>query len=339
MKSSHLTASERSTLGRPVAGYPGTAVMVGRFFLAFVAAVVVAAMNPSSGLADTIQAGGYNDYGHLANAGPRCASTATINSFQFLMNKYPEIRKTNLIPGAGTDLASARDALHDGWKNKNGEQRAGVKPECGQAGFGKHRQFWWDAKAHWVDDFAPGEIALRGMVFTDGLDQPDPTKWVSGDKLVRGAPTWNFLWKQVRDGEDVEIAFADKNKDPSSDHAVTLVGLSDDGGTRQITYLDPNNPDRDPNDPSKPGLFTAPVAPSDLFGESLKFTWNNKVNDSTDVSIYLAYSESPVPEPSTFLLFVLGLAGISFCRKSAGRWRGVSANRLPSHPAAGRTPM
>ena len=214
MKSSHLTASERSTLGRPVAGYPGTAVMVGRFFLAFVAAVVVASMNPSSGLADTIQAGGYNDYGHLANAGPRCASTATINSFQFLMNKYPEIRKTNLIPGAGTDLASARGALHDGWKNKNGEQRAGVKPECGQAGFGKHRQFWWEAKAHWVDDFAPGEIALRGMVFTDGLDQPDPTKWVSGDKLVKGALTWDFLWKQISDGEDVEIAFADKNMDP-----------------------------------------------------------------------------------------------------------------------------
>lgn len=252
----------------------------------------------------SVQAGAYDDYGNLGNTGPRCASTATINSFQFLMNKYPDIvGGTKLIPGAGTDnedpllrLGSARNALHDGWK-KQGQPRSGVQGECLQAKFGKHRRFWWEAKAQWIEDFAEGRIILDGMVFTGGLDEPDqdPTKWKFGSVLKKGAPTWDFLWQEISHGEDVEIAFADKEKEkPTADHAVTLVGLSDDGQTRQITYIDPNNPNRNSNNPNQPGLFTATLTTSTLFGGSLGFRWDNKVNDPADVAIYLAYSESPI---------------------------------------------
>jgi hypothetical protein len=149
------------------------------------------------------------------------------------------------------------------------------------------------------------------MVFTKGLTEPDPKKWKFGDRLQQGAPTWDFLWRQISVGEDVEIAFTDEDvAKPTFDHAVTLVGLSfddkngngefDAGETQRITYLDPNDPTK---------LLTASLTTSDvLFGGSLEFHYDSA---NIDVGIYLAYSESPdrtlaVPEPTSFILVGFG---------------------------------
>jgi hypothetical protein len=58
----------------------------------------------------------YASYLHLENDGPRCAATSIINSFGFLISTYADVYDgTNLLPGAGTDAASARMALDEGW--------------------------------------------------------------------------------------------------------------------------------------------------------------------------------------------------------------------------------
>ena len=145
------------------------------------------------------------------------------------------------------------------------------------------------------------------MVFTGGLTEPDPKKWKFGESLEKGAPTWDFVWREISHGEDVEIAFADKeDAKPSVDHAVTLVGLSFDdknnnerfdvGETQMIKFLDPNDPTQ---------LLKAPLTTSGLFGGSLGFHYSGT---DADVGIYLAYSESPVPEPTTVVLMLTALA-------------------------------
>ena len=93
----------------------------------------------------------FDKYGHLMNSGGQCAATSTINSFQFLVNQYPGVYgQTSLIPGAGTDLPSARDKLNSGW-DFNGQHRNGMAGCPGGLNF----QGIWEAKGDWLDDFVP----------------------------------------------------------------------------------------------------------------------------------------------------------------------------------------
>jgi hypothetical protein len=87
-------------------------------------------------------------------------------------------------------------------------------------------------------------------------------------------------------------------------------------GSRSMTYLDPN----------APGSFieNIPLTDSLLNGGSLGFHWDNGSNPATDVSIYLAFSES-VDEPGTIVLVAFGAFLLAGWKR--GYWR---FNRMSS---------
>ena len=243
----------------------------------------------------------FDQFGHLVNSGPLCVPTATVNSFQFLQNRYPEIYDSKLIPNG--DLAQARYDLAFGW-TYNGQQRDGTDDGTPTDPKGAYSQPWWEAKVHWVEDFAPGTTIFDGMIYRDGVDL---STWYGGSVLTNGYPTWEFLWKELSDGEDVEIGI----RWDDHGHALTLTSLKfydangnamwDAGEARKIDYLDPNNPTQ---------LFEADLSLGVVNGD-LQFTWDNGSNPSADVSLWLAYSESPIPEPLTMLAVGMGIAGLA----------------------------
>jgi hypothetical protein len=232
----------------------------------------------------------FNQFGHLANSGPLCAPTATINSFVYLDNLNPKLK---LLPGAGTagDLASSRDMLANGW-TFNGQPRAGT------GGCGASEQAWWEGKAHWVTDFAQAPVTLGGMV-----NEPANTikNWFDGDSLISGFPTWDYLLTELLNKEDVELNLI--ALDNSFAHAVTLTslmfddtnqnGMWDVGETRKVDYLDPNNPTQ---------LFDATLTRGT--NGCLDFTWNNGgANTPAGVCVDAAFAES-VPEPTSLVLLL-----------------------------------
>ena len=252
----------------------------------------------------------YNLYGHLENKGGNCAPTATANSFQYLQNRYGA-RAGNLIPGAGTDLASARDKLINGWTNANGDVRAGMG-DCGAS-----QKSWWETKALWVQDFGTSHVKIDGQVRVNGGANPF-AGWYRGDLLEDIFPQWDFLWSELSHGEDIELGFRFAG---NGAHAITLTSLKFDdvngnniwnvGEARKLDYLDPN-------DTSK--LFEADL--SLLPSGALRFLWDNGVNTARNVFIDLAYTES-VPEPGTLLLFAIAMIAVTVAnrRSFAGRPR------------------
>ncbi len=225
----------------------------------------------------------------------------------YLMNKYPHIYgKTELLTdynGGGiglSDLATDRNMLANGWQNRDGVSRSGTGTT------GASLQSFWEAKAYWVHDWAPGTTILDGMVKT----ALDLTAWYAGSVLENAFPTWDFLWKELGHGEDVELTIY--GLDDSFAHALTLTslkfedgnnnGLWDSGEQRKIDYLDPNNPTQ---------FFESVL---EVQGDgSLKFNWHNDdANTAKDVYIRAAYSESPaVPAPSCVAALVgMGATGL-----------------------------
>ena len=249
----------------------------------------------------------YNLYGHLENAGANCAPTATANSFQYLQNRYGA-EAGNLIPGAGTDLASARDKLINGWTNANGVVRAGMG-DCGAS-----QKSWWETKAQWIDDFGGPHVKVKGQVKTPN-GGPNPfAGWYRGNLLQDIFPQWDFLWSELSHGEDIELGFVIEG---GGKHAITLTSLKfddtngsgvwDNGEARKLDYLDPNN--------------TSALIEADLTllaagagSGALGFRWDNGSNVPANVYIDLAYTES-VPEPGTLALIALALAVFTISRK------------------------
>jgi hypothetical protein len=240
------------------------------------------------------------DYGvPVDNLGPSCAPSATANSFQYLVGRYPgKYGGTNLIRNG--DPLETRNELAAGWFPGGpgvGGRRDGM--DFGNPGLGTggaSDKDWWQVKLQWINDFAPGTTTVAGMV-----DNADAPNWIGGSNLTVGAPTFDFLLAQMLEGEDVEIAFQILDgPDAGEGHAVTLAGITSDDSSgrvvRTISYLDPNN--------------TSHLIPAELTtgtDGSLGFTWDNGRNARANVRIRLAYAESPLPEPSTATLVVLAL--------------------------------
>ncbi len=243
----------------------------------------------------------YNKFGHVWNTNDGtsrgtsvgyCAPTATVNSFKFLENMYPNVYDNKLT---NRDIIQTRDDL------------VGLMGTCPNTG--TQPKNWWEGKIQWIEDHAPGRTSYGGMV----MPFIDVSTWNKKDLLSNTFPTFNWLFQQLKDGEDVELAIYGSN----FGHALTLTSLKfedsmDDSSFQngiwdpgvelaQIDYLDPNNPTQ---------LFWSDLS-LNLDG-SLNFLWNNGgANTPENVYIGLAFKESPIPEPSA-VLGILVIGGLGF---------------------------
>ena len=247
-------------------------------------------------------------YGHVYNTDTGgaggigqnwCAPTATANSFVFLETQYPQVYHNWLTGG---NPVTMRNSLANGWLSPGGLQRPGMIVGGGGSSF----QSWWENKVWYIEDYAPNTTTFAGMV------ESDPTLWYRGGDLTRGSPTWGFLWRELSDGEDIEIGI---DLGTSTGHALTLSsmkfqdgnsnGMWDPGEARQIDYVDPNNP---------MNTYWATVQPN-LVGGRLQFWWNNGgANPAQWATIDLAYAES-VPEPAALSLLAFGAAALMIFRR------------------------
>lgn len=241
----------------------------------------------------------YNQYGHLSNEGDSCACTSAVNSMLYLMNTHPGVADTLITDVDGNsvitnvDLDFARDELRDGWTNSSGVARTGMGAPAG-------RKDIWEQQIYWTEDMAPiVRFIFSGMT---GFAEDDPSTWYRGGSLVKGMPTFDYMWEQLAAGEDVELGIYGA----TIAHAIVLTSLKFDDLDADLSwdstaemglvdYLDPNNP---------AGLIEATLMPN--ADGSLGFIWANGVNNSEDVYIGRAFSKS-IPEPESYLLFALGL--------------------------------
>ena len=180
---------------------------------------------------------------------------------------------------------------------------------CPSTGF-SFKQIW-EGKLSYIFDFAPDTSVFSGMQRIDtitGMDL-DTTGWFMGDKIIKANPTFAYFLNELRKGEDVEFGW----RGGGFDHEMTLTsihltdannnGTLDAGETASIDYIDPA-------DPSRTMTGTNLTIDRDGF---LTFKYSDAL---LTVQIYSAYSESPVPEPATVTLLVLG--GLLL---AAYRWR------------------
>ncbi len=244
----------------------------------------------------------YERYGKQSNIGGRCGATSMINSFVYLNNSAPSLYSgTNLLTGAGID--------------QNGDMVVDLKDSIieldllmGGAGCGTTDRGTWEGKLEWFDRYAPNTTIFAGMVDLDFGG------WDGEDYLTRGKPTFDFLFNELRNGEDVEIGI---DLTGGGGHWVTLTSLHfsdmdmdgrwdpDMGEMASIDYIDPNCPLG--TDATNPGPSLVPLS---FFNGMLEFDWvngNGTVCDpsstqSVRAQIAVAYAESArVPGPLPLL--------------------------------------
>jgi PEP-CTERM motif-containing protein len=207
-----------------------------------------------------------------------CGPVAVTNSFRYLENKYPLIYGNNLTGGNLVGTAVGLGALM-------GTNLTGT---------------WWDDLI-WYK-MKGIEAKVPGMTIYEAQHMPgwnwniwdDPTAakpaWVQAV-----VPTWQFLWQELYDCEDVEILM---NWDdgghfvtPKSFHWNDINGnnVIDIAEGATFDYIDP---------------WTGAVGVSAIwqggFGGILE------TNYAPGAQITMIVSESPVPEPATLVLLALG---------------------------------
>jgi hypothetical protein len=264
------------------------------FYSGFLPALLFTLTASADPIIDSVQEP-YGSFGHLGNIAGRCglgglcAPTATVNSFQYLVNTFVQTYAgTSII--TQNNLALTRDMLAGGWFAPTGNPPA-HRPGTGDEG--ATMQDWWQGKVQWISDFAPATTNFAGMV------NQDTSTWLMGSLLTDTVPTFDFLWNELTDREDVELQITFGGTVFPGGHAITLTGLTrvpGPNGARTITYLDPNTPG---------GTITAPLITN--ADGSLGFFWNNGNNPPKDVTIAGAFAESPLPEPSSFVLLATAL--------------------------------
>jgi len=154
----------------------------------------------------------------------------------------------------------------------------------------------------WCIDFAGVNLTFAGMDI-------GATNFSFRPELVKqGPPSWDFMWGELKDREDVELNIQYSIGTNWYGHAVTLTSLKfddlnnptknghwDPGEARMIDYLDPNN---------NTNVIWANLVETNGF---LGFKWDNGINDAQNVWIVGAFAES-IPEPATVAVLSLGSA-------------------------------
>jgi hypothetical protein len=214
-----------------------------------------------------------------------CGAVATVNSFVFLENMYSHFYDNKLTPSMNL-MDDAQDFGFDGWQVGANSMRRGyydpLRPH--NADF---TDSFLQTKKEWIHDRAPGTTIFES--------------WFEGSPDHNRKPTIMDLAQEIKDGEDVEFFVRGTN----FYHVLTLTEVSCDMAMNcSIRYQDPNQP-----------LVNQPGTPITVMDGMLQFTNVPGSGHMGVVTITAAFSESPVPEPSTLLLLGSGLAVLVVWRR------------------------
>jgi hypothetical protein len=231
-------------------------------------------------------------FGNLnqANVGPNgtngnnfCAPTATMNSFTFLANAYPAIYGNMLMGGQATWLAAAMTLAGPAYMNtdKNNATTEGN---------------WVGGKVGYINKFAPNTTTFAGM---DSVATPGRPAW---DQNAN--PTANFLLQQLQGGEDIELGIS-PTVGNGAGHVLTLTGISWNNVNNNGVFGPGDTLTLNTIDPGNPGVNTPLTLSPGANGMTITGgPYGTYVVDA-------ALAESPVPEPATMSLALVG--GIALC--------------------------
>jgi len=239
-----------------------------------------------------------------------CRPTATVNSFEYLQNKYgfsdlvdPESAYTTINLLSSSGYMQTKDSGYT--PNPPGP---GTTPLNGLMGKEKYLQ----------NNFKPqnGYTAIQTIGQSSQFSQPANGPWIGG--VVQTPPTADFIYQQLASGEDVEMGFswynATTKQYTGGGHVVTLTGIDFNENTKSgsISFIDPFGGS---------AINSAVPITSQSFSQIsngyllVKYTGGgagNKNNPDNPGDVYYGvvtdvFAESPVPEPPAML--VMGVGG------------------------------
>ncbi|MFG0252288.1 MAG: hypothetical protein ACF8NJ_05375, partial [Phycisphaerales bacterium JB038] len=144
-----------------------------------------------------------------------CGPAAAVNSFVYLENAYPGFYNTSLVPVQGQDLDGDGDV--DRYDDMIAAAQTLISPGYmnTQVGVGTyHDDFIW-GKYQYIEQAVPGMTVYEAQDYWDWTNHARPD-WV--DPIY---PTWDFLFTELLDCEDVELLLSWSG----GGHYVTLTSL------------------------------------------------------------------------------------------------------------------
>jgi hypothetical protein len=225
-----------------------------------------------------------------------CAPTATMNSFIYLQNAFPQVYDNDLY------VASTTQGYYSGgtFVSTPGtyyDTDAGLLAQMMLTGAcsGTTYSNFIAGKVNYINTYAPGTTYFQGMSL---FANPDGVNWITSGQ----APTAQFLAAMLGQGEDTELLIF-----PAAGigHVLTLASIDFNTVTNSGTI--------DGIDPAGGVYFDYDIT---VTGGAITFTGgvagdNDDPNNYTGYTLGAAVSESPtIPEPATLSLLLLGGAGI-----------------------------
>jgi len=230
-----------------------------------------------------------------------CGPTAAVNSFVMLQNLYPQTYDKSLVPSAAAgnnptqaEMAAIANQLGD---SEPMNPNPTTYMDC-QSCNGTYIENFIYGKQKYMEEKVPGKTVYNAYVggTFEWRNNPGGTPgYNNGGQpgyVTRGAPTAAWLAGELSRGEDVEIFIERTN---GTSHYLTLNSISFNDATNTGTI--------GAIDPLTGGPVTANI--TGLNGDGYL-----TLNYSAGSTLFHAVSESPVPEPGTWVLTLIGTVAI-----------------------------
>ena len=235
-----------------------------------------------------------------------CGPTSAINSFAFLQNQHPSVYGTSLIPG--TVVKDGKNTYPDGVL-KNAANVLGGNPYMGSClpcgpNHGTDIDDFILGKHDYLEKMAPGKTIYHAQEgFTWGerpAGSPHPGAKKPDYVQDKTKPTLDFLTGELRKKQDIELLLSADD----GGHYITLTGIKYDDVklTGTISFIDAWG--------GKPGT-------ADFKMKNGYITTDYTLGSEGKVAferITSAVVESPVPEPSVWVMLAAGMISLAVAR-------------------------
>jgi len=225
-----------------------------------------------------------------------CGPTAAVNSFVYLQNMFPDVYQNPLVP-AGQGIAVA-DLLSGKTLMNTGNQGTPL----GDFILGK--MAYIESQAQRVTKYE-AQMSTQWEAPPGHPNEAKKPSFLSDNTF----PTVAFLATELKAKEDVEILV--QRRVGGAGHYVTVTGLmfDTDSGMGKISYVDPNDPvlANGTVKVSESAITRGPEGNRPIVLTDL-------IIDGSVTNIIGAVAESPVPEPTTLLLWGTTVAGLALAR-------------------------